>query len=369
MSKKDDSMTPLGQTLPLGAAAANAIEAPPADPSDPGPEDPKVAAAFGPAAGAPIAPASGAVVTREDFGGMERLEVVETASVALAAQAKAEVEARYVMALKRPRDIDVFRQQLLKDCKRASFAEIAEYSKPIGGKRVTGASIRFIETALRHYGNCIAASAAVYDDASKRIVRVTVTDLETNFTVPMDITIEKTVERSQPRKGGDGQAEFLASRRNSNNSITYLVVATEDDMLNKERALISKAIRTNGERLLPPDIKEEALRLCRTTLRDRATKDPDAERRAIADAFADLNVSVPDLKEYLGHDLDKSSPAEMVDLRQVWTALRDGQTTWAEVMAAKKSASSAGGPAVSKAESVLGKLGTKPTPAAAAATA
>lgn len=342
--KRDDGMTPLDQAI--------GQQAPTADPSDPGPQDPKAP----PTEPTVLGPES-ASNSREDFSGAERIEVVETASVALAAQAKAEVEARYIMAVKRPRDLDVFRERLLKDCKRASFAEMAEYSKPIGGKSVNGASIRFIEVALRHYGNVIAGSAAIYDDAAKRIVRVTVTDLETNFTVPMDVTIEKTVERSSPRQGATGP-EFLSARKNSNGRMVYLVEATEDDMLTKERALISKAMRTNGERLLPPDIKEEALALCRRTLKDRATKDPDAERRAIADAFNTLNVSVGDLKAFLGHDLAQSTPAELVGLRAVFTALREGSTTWPELMAAKsaKAQESGNDAPASKASEILGRM-------------
>lgn len=354
MSPKSPS-SPKGETeqLPLGADPDTT--GPPEDPTDPGPMPDEALGAYSPGASAL---AQTMIATRAVDTFNAPAVTHETAGTALAEQAKAEVEARYKMALLRPRDIDDFRLRLLKDCKRPSFAEVAEYEKPIGGKKVRGASIRFIETALRHYGNVIASSAAVFDDAEKRIVRVTVTDLETNFTVPMDITVEKTVERSQPKVDGDGQPQFISSRRNTYGKITYLVEATEDDMLNKERALISKAIRTNGERLLPPDIKEEALRLCRTTLRDRAAKDPDAERHRVADAFAGLGVTPPMLKDFLGHDFDESSPAELVDLRAVFTSIRDAESTWRDWIAAKVAATGNGEAARgTKAESLMSKLG------------
>jgi hypothetical protein len=297
------------------------------------------------------------LIVREEFSSSQSQAVVETASVALAAQARAQVEARYLMAERHPRDMDVVREKLLKDCRRPKFALAAEYSKPIGGKRVTGASIRFIETALRHYGNVLGEVAAVYDDSQKRIVRVTVTDLETNLTLPMDVTVEKTVERSQPRLGEGGRPEYISVRKNTNNQNTYLVAATEDDMLNKERALISKALRTVGERLLPVDLKEDAIELCRKTVRDRVTTDPDAERKSLADGFAALNVPVTELKAYIGHEIATCSPAELIELRKVWTAIRDGDAVWKEVFAAKTEANGGGAPSgTSKADALKDKL-------------
>lgn len=56
----------------------------------------------------------------------------ELAIAAMAAQQKAIVEARYKMALARPRDIDRFRQDLLRDARRPSFAAVAIYRKPVG---------------------------------------------------------------------------------------------------------------------------------------------------------------------------------------------------------------------------------------------
>src|SRR4051812_13196904 len=75
----------------------------------------------------------------------------ETASSALAAAAEAQVKAQYLVALNRPRDLDNVRSLLLKECERSTFAAAAIYSKPVGGKKVTGPSIRFAESAKRIY--------------------------------------------------------------------------------------------------------------------------------------------------------------------------------------------------------------------------
>ena len=77
------------------------------------------------------------------------LEKRELASDVLAAQGRAQVQARYLMARQNPRDWDLVRQRVLKDCDRPFFADAALYSKPMGNSKVTGLSIRFAEAAQR----------------------------------------------------------------------------------------------------------------------------------------------------------------------------------------------------------------------------
>ena len=270
---------------------------------------------------------------REDFAGREVQTLHETASTAVAAQARAAVESRYIMAMKRPRDIDEVRARILRECQRPQFAQVARYRKPIG-KGVEGLSIRFAEAALRLMGNILIESPVVYDDATKRIVRVTVTDLETNTTYGGDATIEKVVER---RKLRDGQSA-LYERTNSEGETVYGVAATEDDLLNKIGAAISKSIRNHGLRLIPGDILAEAEDAVKATLGNQAAKDPDGERKRLADAFAAINVGPGQLKHYLGHPLEQCSPLELTDLRLVYQTIKDQETTWAAVMEEREKA-------------------------------
>jgi hypothetical protein len=272
-------------------------------------------------------PANGQMVVREEFNAKEAMARAETAAVAVAAQARATVEARYVLALKRPRDWMEVRNKLLQACKRPGFAATARYHKPIGDG-VEGPSIRFAEEALRAMTNVLPESVVVYDDREKRILRVQVTDLENNVTYSSDVTVHKSVERSKPAKG----ARILGTRTNSKGYPVYLVEATEDDILNKQNAIISKAIRTNGLRLLPGDILEEAMAQAIATCQAADTKDPTAASKAIADAFAGMSITPAMLRDYLGHGLDTCTPGELGKLRGLFAAIRDGQSSWAEAM-------------------------------------
>lgn len=278
-------------------------------------------------------------VQQEFAGSKSTMAMVETASSAVAAQSKAMVEARYIMAMQRPRDWDQVRQDLIKECKRPSFAhnKSAYYIKPIG-KGVEGLGIRFVEVALRCMKNVLVETTMIFEDELKEVHRVSVTDLESNLTYPLDVRVSKTVERSKPMDDGS----YISVRMNSFNKPTYTVIANDDDLLNKRAALISKAIRTLGLRIIPGDMQDEAESIIKEVRRNKAAQDPDAERKLIADSFAAIGVKASDLGAYLGHSLDTCSPSELVDLRGIYGAIRDGEATWKSFMDNKAEMSGGG---------------------------
>jgi hypothetical protein len=298
------------------------------------------------------------LVTRNEFS--NDLAVADTASTAVAAQAKALVEARYIMAIRRPRDMDVVRERMLKECCRPSFAAVARYVKPVGQDRAkwpSGPSIRFAEAAVRNMGNVTVETMTVYDDREKRIVRVMVTDLEANVPYSQDITIAKTIER---RKKKDGDV-VISTRTNSYGDTVYILEATDDDIINKQQALISKAIRTQGLRLIPGDIIDECMDQVLVTQRNTDAEDPDAAKRKLFDAFSTLGVRAEQLKEYLGHDAASLAPKELADLRALYAAIRDGEATWREVMDAKTGTAEAKSSGI---DAVKAAVGAKAKPAA-----
>lgn len=256
----------------------------------------------------------------------------ETATAAATARARAVVSARYEVALQKPRNWDQVRQEVVRECRRPSFANDkgALYRKPIGNG-VEGLGIRFVEMALRCMKNVEVNTELTYEDEHKEIHRCSVTDLEANVPYATEIIVGKTVERSRPEDDGS----YFRVRLNSFNKAVYTVTATDDEMLNKRAALQSKAIRSLGLRLIPGDIQSEAEQVIRQTRLDQAARDPDAERRRMIDAFGELNVRAVDLVEYLGHPIDRCTPTQLVELRGLYSALRDGEATWKQVMDAK----------------------------------
>lgn len=250
---------------------------------------------------------------------------VDPAAVAAAEAAKARIQSAYLMAMHRPRNVDQARINILEACRRPMFAERAEYSKPVGERAIKGPSIRFAELAMREWGNILTETQTVYEDASIRRIKVIVTDLESNATHSKDIQISKTVER-QKTKG----REVVGERINSNGEKVYIVKATDDELYNKESALISKAVRNEGLRLIPSDIVDEGIEVAKKTLHQRDAADPAAAKKKLLDSFAGIGIKPADLEKYLRHTTNQITPAELQDLRGVYRALKDGESTWAD---------------------------------------
>lgn len=244
-------------------------------------------------------------------------------AMALVAAAEAEIKAMVGMAVKFPRDLDVVREKLLKECKRPSFAQSALYAKPVGSSKVTGLSIRFAEAAIASMGHIHTTIKTLAESDEYRKIEIRVWDAQNMVSYADEATIEKTIERRSIPKG----QEFIRMRVNKSGDPLYIIRATEDDLLNKVNAAKSKSIRNSGLRMVPGWLLDECKAQIVDTTRRADAQDPDAAKKKIFDGFAELGVSVDDLKKYLGHDAAHLEPAELDDLRQLFVAVRDGETT------------------------------------------
>lgn len=259
----------------------------------------------------------------------------DTLTSVLAAQAKAEVEARYIVAMNRPRNVEQVRVKLRKECERPGFADAAYYKIPNRGE---GLSIRFAEAALRAMGNVDPRVTVVYDDTEKRVLKVDVIDLESNVCITDMIVLMKTIERKFLKKG----EQALSSRINSYGEVVYLRQATDDEMRPVQNSMVSKSFRNGILRLLPGDIQDECKARIRKIREGAIPSDPAAQLRLIIDSFESLGISIPNLQEYIGHDISSCNPKEKDDLRELYSAVKSGETTfWDELKVLKDSRSTA----------------------------
>jgi hypothetical protein len=270
-------------------------------------------------------------IARQEFGAQQITTQAETASAMLSALVRAQVEARYVVAERRARDMDDVRVRVLRNVERPGFADVAWFRKPIGAG-VEGFSVRFTDMAAQVLGNLLEEAPVLFEDPTRRVIRVSVTDLETNLTKWKDVILEKTVER---RNLNDGRLA-LSVRKNSRGEPTYTVPATEDELLAKEGALCSKVRRNLILQILPGDIQDAAKTRILEIRRGAAPKDPESAKRKVVDSFALLSVSPSDLKTYLGHDVGTCSPSELQDLRDLYASIASGEVAWADIVAEKK---------------------------------
>jgi hypothetical protein len=305
-----------------------------------------------------IIPSGSTVTVRQDLA--EEISVGhDMAPTAAAAAAKAEIEARIIAARKWPRDVDQFREGILKDCRRPGFAEIALYRRPVGRKKdATGNwvdafainfSVRFIESALQHWCNVHVTARIGYEDAQRALLTVQVIDVQRNVGYSTDAMLDKVIERREVKKG----RSVRGVRENSYGDTVYLVDATGDEFRNLMGAERSKLLRDNGQRLLPRDILDEARALIDKTVADETAKDPDAAKKKILDKFAGLGISATMLKDYLGRPVETLTAKDLGELAPLYAGLQQGEFNWADVMRSRNE------PAEGEPKAEAGKGGAK----------
>ncbi len=280
-----------------------------------------------------------ATTAREGFGERSLQQSGEMAVSAQQAQAIAEVHALRVVAMQNPRDWNRVRDRLLSACDRPRFAEAARYRLPYAknddGKEVEGLSIRFAEEAMKQMGNLVVRSRVTHDDTRVRKVEISITDLEANVFMPKEVTFQKTVERHNGQN-----RDVLGERFTSKGHKIFIVAATDEELLQKQNAIESKARRELILSLVPADIKEECEERIAGALDKDDRKNPADAMRRVVEAFATKGIMVADLDAYLGRALGGIVGDDLIwalrDLRGVFSAIREQTGTWDEILAQKK---------------------------------
>lgn len=280
---------------------------------------------------------------------------VEQSTAMVQQMAQAQIQSAYIWAAapQNRRDWDVIEQQVLKECRRPAFCAIdpdpkkygssnAMYGVPRGGEYqngrwvpniVTGFTIRFAEMALPYLKSISVDLWPLGEDETQKIYRAVRTDYENNTHEAEVIVVPKTIERRKPRESD----VVISTRTNSDGKPVYIVRATKEEMDTAKAALYSKAKRNLILSVLPGWLKKEAEEQIRTTQNDADAKDPDAAKKRIYDGFARLNIPIDELKQYIGHT-GEPDKAELEELRLIYGAIAEGQTTWKAVLAAKEEA-------------------------------
>lgn len=266
--------------------------------------------------------------TREEFSAVQRVTPEEQMSMVLASEAKARIEARFIIGQKMPRNEEDSRQRILDRCKDYEFAAEAIYKKPVSNRDIEGLSIRFAEEALVLWKNMDSETVIVSDTEDKRINRVTTIDYQSNSSFTKMFTAYKTVERKK-----ESDRDVIDTRRNSAGKLVYIVLATEDEFNNKEAAQESKIRRNQVIALLPADLKRDALETCKKTVAKKLKADPLTERRKVFDAFKAEGIYASELVKIIpSGNIETIDVSEIEHLRQIYIAIREGHATWASIL-------------------------------------
>lgn len=214
-----------------------------------------------------------------------------------------EVQAAVFMAKRFPRNENQAIARIAQTCQRRGLAEKAIYTYPKGGQNVTGPSIRLAEAIAQSWGNLQCGVVELSQEQGESTCMAYCWDIETNFRDTKVFTVSHAI---QTKKG----TKVLTDPRE-----IYEHVANQG--ARRKRACILAVI--------PKDVVDSALEACQKTLAS-GYKEPLIDRlRKMVNVFQnEFSVPLECIEKYMGYKLDSFTEMDMVTLRGVYTALKEG---------------------------------------------
>lgn len=218
-----------------------------------------------------------------------------------------EVQAAMVIAQKFPRDTNRAFTRVIEDCKRKALAEKAIYSYKRGTSTVSGPSIRIAEAIAKAFGNLdygvieLDKKPGLGSLPGESTVMSYCWDLETNTRSSKVFTIS---HRRDTKSGGYN----LTDERD-----IYEITANNG----------ARRLRACILNIVPSDFVDAALEQCRQTLKNNTEPLVDRVRKMVVFA-KDNGVTQVMLEKFLGHGLDSITEDELIDIRGIFNAIKDG---------------------------------------------
>jgi len=245
------------------------------------------------------------------------------------ARVQAETAASITVAQRFKRSESQARQELLNAVKASPrLAEKATYSYPRGKRQdpvtgewveniISGPSTYIAREAARVWSNLVYGTEVIRDTDHERQIRSFAWDMQTNMRCIAEASFKKLIQRIRWKKNG-----------NKNEKVTEWVEPDERDLRELSNKYASIGERNCILKVVPSHMVDEVLEVARQTTLEDAAKHPEAVRAKLADAFLVLGVNVAMLEDYFGHPLKDTTPAEITDLRGIYTSMRDGNSVW-----------------------------------------
>lgn len=215
-----------------------------------------------------------------------------------------ELKGKMYLARQFPRDPNYALDNVLRECQRKELAEVAQYEFPRGDSVVKGPSIRLVEVLARHWGNITSGITEVDTTGDTTTIKCFAWDLETNA------SDEKTFSVKHERSTKKGSYKLTDERD------IYEAVANKG--ARRKRACLLA--------VMPGWYVDAALAECDKTLADSLTADQTMEEviNNLVSAFGAFGISPDQISEKLSKPIDKLSKNDVVKLRHLYSAIKDG---------------------------------------------
>jgi len=227
----------------------------------------------------------------------------------------AEVQARMVIAKRFPRDTVRAMDAIKNSCARKGLAEKAVYVYAKGGQDVSGPSIRLAEAIAQQWGNLDVGVLVRETTAEESLVEAFCWDLETNVRVSKVFTVPHV------RQTKHGQKPLTDPRE------VYEHVANNG----------ARRLRACILGVIPGDVTEAAVEWCNATLKASCDVGPESQKKML-EVFKKIGVTREQIEAKIQRRVDAIQPAQMIMLRNIYTAINDGVAAAADYFPAPDTA-------------------------------
>lgn len=216
-----------------------------------------------------------------------------------------EVKGAIFLAKQFPRNPFQSEQRILDACKRPALAQVAMYSYPKGGQRVTGPSIRMAEVLAQNWGNLSFGVKELEQRNGESVAMAYAWDLETNVRVEKTFTVKHSIKAK-------GSLKQLTDPRD-----IYEKVANDG----------SRRLRACILEVIPGDVVDKAVIECTNTLAGN-NKGPLKDRVSKAlNAFKEnYRVTQEMIETKFGYNAESFTEHDYVELIKIFNSLKDGMS-------------------------------------------
>lgn len=228
-----------------------------------------------------------------------------------------EVQAAVLVAQKMPRDEIRATKRIMEAAKRKTLAEQASYCYTRAKQTITGPSIRAAETLAKYWGNISYGTKELSQNKATHTSEMLAYawDLETNTRV------EKIFQVEHYRDTKAGGYTLKDNR----------------DIYELTANLGARRVRACILGVLPSDIVEDFLAECDKTIAgDNEIPLKDRVKKMVT-AFEDFGVTQDMIEKRLGCKADAIIPRQLVELRKIYTSIKDNFGKAADYFEVKQS--------------------------------
>jgi hypothetical protein len=246
------------------------------------------------------------------FGSKSHSVVESAGSRQAQSRELAEMQTKYLMAEKFPRDVVANTDKILNAFTRPALAEKSQYQFSRGGSDIVGPSIRAAEAIAQQWGNMEFGfrelSRAIGEDSVPYSeVEAFASDLEARNRRPLQFIVRHWRDT---KKGG----YKLTDERD-----IYELIANQ----------AQRRVRACIIAMIPGDVIDAAMQQAEVTLRTNADTSPETIAKMV-EAFSPFGVTKEHIEKRIQRRLDAIQPAQVVMLKRIYASLRDDMSAPAD---------------------------------------